>query len=333
MKIYPEKLQSALQKDLAPVYLLAGDEILLREEAADAVRAAARAAGCTEREVYFAEKSFDWNQLAMASASLSLFSEKRLIELRLPTGKPGTQGAAALQEYAKNPPDDAILLISSAKPERIPAWVKALEAAGVHVPCWPLPSERLPAWIEARLRARGLVADKQAVQLLAQRVEGNLLAAAQEIDKLALLSPPNEPVSAQTVATAVADSARFDIFKCVDAALAGQANRARRMADGLRAEGSPVTLLLWALARDLRQLVQIAGAKARGLSETQAMAAIWNQRRPVFARASARHDVAKTRQLLLWAAKIDRVIKGEPGDAWDDITRLLVDMAGNKTGI
>ncbi|HET9679192.1 MAG TPA: DNA polymerase III subunit delta, partial [Gammaproteobacteria bacterium] len=225
MKIYPEKLQSALQKGLAPVYLLAGDEILLREEAADAIRAAARSAGYTEREVHFAETGFDWNQLRQTSASLSLFAEKRLIEVRLPTGKPGTQGAKALQDYTANLPEDVILLVSSAKPERTPAWVKALESAGVHVPCWPLPPERLPAWIESRLRSRDLMPDAQAVQLIAQRVEGNLLAAAQEIDKLALLLPPKEPLGAQAVATAVTDSARFDVFKCVDAALIGQARR------------------------------------------------------------------------------------------------------------
>lgn len=332
MKIYPEKLGAALQKGLAPVYLLAGDEVLLREESADAIRAAARAAGYSEREVYFAEKNFDWNQLAMASASLSLFAEKRLIELRLPTGKPGTQGAAAMQEYAKNPPEDTILLVSSAKPERTPAWVKALESAGVHVPCWPLPPERLPKWIESRLRSRSLQPDNEAVQLLAQRVEGNLLAAAQEIDKLALLVSPKEPLTAQVVATAVADSARYDVYKCVDAALAGQPNRARRMADGLRAEGSPTALLLWALARDLRVLVQIAGNKAQGMAESQAMASVWNQRRPLFSRALARHNLGQVRRFLLSAARIDRVIKGAPGNAWDDITSLLVRMAGKPAG-
>lgn len=331
MKIYPEKLPAALDKGLAPLYLVAGDEPLLVEEAADAVRAAARAAGFAEREVHFAEPGFDWQQLAAAAASLSLFAARRLIELRLPGGKPGEAGGRVLQSFAENPPEDTLLLVIAPRPDGRAAWVKALESAGVHVPCWPLDAARLPAWIEARMRRRGLAPEPDAVALLAARVEGNLLAAAQEIDKLALLAGTREPLTAEAVAAAVADSARFDVFGCVDAALAGRGERALRMAAGLRAEGGAAVLLLGMLVRELRAMARIAAELESGAPEGAVFARhrVWEKRKPVVRQALRRVRAAGWRRLLLKAGRVDRIAKGmAPGEAWDELVKLLAETAG-----
>lgn len=332
MKIYPEKLSAGLRQGLAPCYLIAGDEPLLVEEAADAVRAAAREAGYGEREVHFVEPGFDWQALVAASASLSLFAARRIVEIRLPTGKPGDTGGKVLQELAVNPPDDTLFLLISARVDGRAAWVKALEKAGVHVPCWPLDAGRLPDWIGNRLRARGLAAEPAAVQLLAGRVEGNLLAAAQEIDKLALLADTDKPLGAEAVAAAVSDSARFDVFGCVDAALAGNGARAVRMARGLRAEGTAALLLLGMLVREYRQLAGMASALEEGLGEQAVFGRyrVWDKRKPVYSRALKRLKTGAWRRLLLKAARVDRVAKGlGSGDAWDELIKLLAETAGS----
>lgn len=291
------------------------------------MRAAARSAGYSEREVYFVETGFDWGQLTAASASLSLFADKRLVELRLPGGKPGVAGAQALKTWAENPPPDTVLLVLSAKPERNAAWVKALDAAGVHVPCLPLDAARLPGWIRQRMRSRGLEPDAAAVELLAGRVEGNLLAAAQEIDKLVLLAGSG-PVDAATVQATVADSARFDIFQCVDAALAGEGRRAVRIADGLAAEGAAVPLLLWALARELRQLAGLAAQRARGVPEGALLGRVWDKRRGLIGQALRRHNAHGWQRLLLKTARLDRIAKGAaPGRPWEELINLLVEIA------
>lgn len=328
MKVYPEKLDAQLARGLAPVYLVAGNEPLLLEEAADAIRAAARGQGYGDREVLFAETGFDWQRLAAAGASLSLFASKRLLELRLPSGKPGDAGAQALKDYAARPAEDTVLLVLAGKPERTPAWVTALEKAGVYVQVWPVDIARLPAWIGQRMRQKGLKPTPDAVQLIASRVEGNLLAAAQEVDKLALLAGPGE-VDAETVRTAVADSARFDVFQCVDAALAGEAPRAVRMLEGLRAEGAAVPLLLWALAREVRTLAGLAFQRSRGVPENQLLARVWDKRRGLTGQALRRHDARQWRRLIQAVARLDRIAKGAaPGEAWEELIKLVLEIAG-----
>ena len=256
MKLRFEQLSEHLQQGLRPIYLLSGDEPLQLGEAADAIRAQARAQGFAEREVMHVEAGFDWNALAAASDTLSLFAEQRLIDLRLPSGKPGKEGGAALAEYAANPPQDTVLLITSGKLDKNAAkakWYKALDSAGVTLQVWPVEANQLPRWVGQRMRARGLSASPEAAQLLAERVEGNLLAAAQEIEKLLLLYGESS-VDAEMVEQGVADSARYDIFELVDTALLGDAPRVARIMEGLHGEGVEPILILWALVREIRAL-------------------------------------------------------------------------------
>ena len=230
MKLSPAQLGKHLQGTLAPIYVVCGDEHLLCQEACDAIRAATRAQGFSERQVFHVETGFDWGQLIEAGASLSLFAEKRLIELRIPNGKPGDKGAAALLDYLARPAEDTVLLISLPKLDgstQKTKWAKALiDGKDVQfLQIWPVDAAQLPQWIRQRLAQAGLSADQEAVELIAARVEGNLLAAAQEIEKLKLLADAGQ-ISADTVQAAVADSARYDVFGLIDAALHGQAAHA-----------------------------------------------------------------------------------------------------------
>ncbi|MDX1443988.1 MAG: DNA polymerase III subunit delta [Gammaproteobacteria bacterium] len=330
MKLYPEKLPAHLASGkLAPIYVLAGDEPLQVGEAADAVRAAAKEQGYLSREVFFAERGFDWQGLAAAGDSMSLFAEKRILELRLPTGKPGDAGAKALADLAARPPEDTILIVVAGRIERAPKWKTALEKAGVLVEFWPVDAAKLPGWIMQRMQAAGLAADREAAQLLADRVEGNLLAAAQEIDKLALLLQ-GQKASSEAIRQAVADSARFDVFQLVDAALTGDANRALRVLTGLQGEGLEPVLVTWALAREIRSLADMAYQLASGAPRNAVLGKVWpKKRQPVVERALQRLDVRQLEKLLLEAALVDRCVKGVgPGQPWPRLERLVAALAG-----
>lgn len=332
MKLSADKLPALLSRSLASVYLISGDEFLLVAEACDAIRAAARAAGFTERTVHVAERGFDWATLESASANLSLFAEKRILEIRLPTGKPGTVGGAALVRLVSRRSADTLLLIVTPKLDggsRAPAWARSLERAGVHVQAWPVDAAHLPQWIEARMRARELKPEREAVELVADRVEGNLLAASQEIEKLLLLAGPGA-VDLETVRRAVADSARFDVYQLGDAALAGDGARALRILDGLRAEGVEPALVLWMLARELRGLATAACQMRAGRTAEQALGAahVWPKRQELVRRALARHDADAACALVTSAAQADRVVKGLlPGRPWDQLTGLVAALA------
>ncbi|HHJ13182.1 MAG TPA: DNA polymerase III subunit delta [Gammaproteobacteria bacterium] len=333
-QLRPEQLGAHLGKTLAPVYFIHGDEILLVNECADAVRAAAREQGHDERQVFSVEPGFDWDSLRSAGDSLSLFAQKRLIELRMPGGKPGKAGAQALRDYAADPPPDTLLLIVSGKLEpaaRRSKWVQALEQAGVSVPVWPVEPKALPGFLAARMRRRGMRATPEALQRLAERVEGNLLAADQEIEKLYLLHGPGE-LSLDTVESLVTDSARYDIFGLVDAALAGEAAQVRRTLDGLRAEGVEPVLVLWALAREIRSLAGLARDIAGGTAPARAMAAarVWDKRKPLVTAALARIRGRRWWQLVQHCAYIDRVIKARAaGSPWDELVQLALALAGH----
>ena len=335
MKLKPEQLATHLQRPLAPVYVLSGDEPLLVQEAADAIRASARAQEYTERLVMFVESSFDWNTLTQAADSLSLFAERRLLELRMPGGKPGDAGSKALQAYAERPADDTVLLVICGKLDKASPsskWYQALEQAGVTVQIRPVELRALPAWISQRMQQKGLRPSREAVALLAERIEGNLLAAVQEIDKLLLLYGPG-PLDIDAVTAAVADSARFDVFILVDAALEGGAARVVRVLDGLREEGVEPVLLVWALARELRQLAAIAEQLGRGTTLAAALAhqKVWDKRKPLLERAVKRHGAPRWRALIRHCARIDRMVKGmEQGSAWDELVQLALAMAGRE---
>ena len=339
MKLNPAQLAKHLQGSLAPVYVVSGDEPLLRQEACDAIRAACRQRDFSERQVFNAEANFDWGLLLEAGASLSLFAEKRLLELRLPSGKPGDKGAAALQEYLQRPPEDTVLLVTLPKLDgatQKTKWAKALidGEAAQFIQIWPVDVHQLPQWIRQRLSQAGLAASQDAVDLIAARVEGNLLAAAQEIEKLKLLADGNQ-LDAATVQAAVADSARFDVFGLIDAALAGEAAHSLRMLEGLRGEGVEPPVILWALAREIRQLAGIAQQFGQGVPLDKAFAQcrppVWDKRRPLLTRALQRHSGNRWNQLLQDAQLIDAQIKGQAqGDAWNGLARLALLLAGQR---
>jgi DNA polymerase-3 subunit delta len=277
--------------------------------------------------VFFVERGFDWNTLRGESQSLSLFAERRILEVRLPTGKPG-EGAEILESIVTAPPPDQLLLVVSGKLERAAlqsSWVKAFERDGAWLPVWPIDIERLPDWIGRRLRKHGLEPDAAAARLLAERVEGNLLAAQQEIEKLALLVKPG-PLDTATLAQAVADSARYDVFQLAEAALQADAARALRILAGLRAEGVDATLALWALGREIRALWQRLDARAGSDSRSA-----WQRPNPAFESAARRLRIPAVRALMAEALQVDRTIKGRrKGDPWDALERLVARLAGGK---
>ncbi len=342
MKLSPAQLGKHLQGSLAPVYVVSGDEHLLCQEACDAIRAACRQQAFSERQVLSVESGFDWGQLLEAGANLSLFAEKRLLELRIPSGKPGDKGAVALLHYLARPAEDTVLLISLPKLDgstQKTKWAKALiDGKDVQfLQIWPVDAAQLPQWIRQRLAQAGLAADQEAVELIAARVEGNLLAAAQEIEKLKLLAEDGR-VTADTVQAAVADSARYDVFGLIDAALQGHPEHSLRMLEGLRGEGIEAPVILWALARELRLLANIAQQYAQGVplerAFSQARPPVWDKRRPLVSKALQRHDVAGWQRLLMAAQLIDEQIKGQAeGDPWIGLSNLCLQLSGRRIGL
>ncbi len=339
MKLSPAQLAKHLLGSLAPVYVVCGDEHLLCQEACDSIRQATRGQGFSERQVFNVETGFDWGQLIEAGASLSLFAEKRLIELRIPNGKPGDKGAAALLDYLARPAEDTVLLISLPKLDgstQKTKWAKALiDGKDVQfVQIWPVDAAQLPQWIRQRLAQAGLAADQEAVEMIAARVEGNLLAAAQEIEKLKLLAEGGQ-INAETVQAAVADSARYDVFGLIDACLHGHASHALHMLEGLRGEGIEPPVILWALARELRLLAGIAQQYAQGLplekAFAQARPPVWDKRRPLVSKALQRHSAQRWNQLLMDAQRIDAQIKGQAeGNPWTGLADLCLQLAGTR---
>lgn len=327
---FEDFLETLAKGGLAPVYLLASDEPLQLQEAGDALRARARAQGFTEREVLDVEPHFDWNSLSRSGASLSLFSSRRLIELRLPTGKPDRDGAAAITEWCKAPAPDTVLMISAAQwsKKHEGAWVRTVERAGVYVWLRAPYLEQLPAWIRARMRAKGFMPGEDAIALLVERAEGNLLAIAQEIDKLAALREGGT-VSAEDLESLGADNAVYDVFKLTDAAFGGDAARALRILNGLRAEGEDVIPMLGWLLNQLDLALRLASAPdfAGAVRNEYGM---WPARRKLFAGALQRagRGNAHWRRCLAECARIDRMAKGrEWGDPWREMERLLVAIA------
>jgi DNA polymerase-3 subunit delta len=337
MNLRAEQLAAHLSKSLAPAYTIHGDEPLLALEAADAVRAAARARGCEEREVFFAERGFDWAELAHAGASRSLFGSRKIVELRIPSGRPGAAGAAAIEAYCARLDPQNVTLVSVPrlrKDEQASGWFGALAAAGVVVDVSPVERARLPAWIGARLARQGQRASPEALAFLAERVEGNLLAAHQELQKLALLLPQGELALAQ-VADAVADVARFDAYECAAALLSGDAARYVRVLDGLRAEGEAPTFVLWALAEELRALARLQEGIEAGCALEPLLREnrVWGARQPLMKAAARRFARARLARALAHAARIDRVIKGVArGEAWDEFVTLGLELLRGTEG-
>jgi len=328
-RITTDQLPRTLEQPLSPVWLLAGDEPLLIGEAADAIRARARAEGYGSRELFSADRSFDWSELLASSQSLSLFSERRIIEVRMASPRPGREGGAMLARLASDPAPDTLLLVVTTRPERdtwSAAWFKAFEKNGVVVQSWPVEIGRLPQWIIDRAARHGLAIDAEGAALLAERVEGNLLAAHQEIEKLALLHAGGG-IGVDDVRSAVANSARYDVFQLGEAALDGDAARCLRILAGLRAEGAEPPLVLWSVCRELRALVDARnhpGAPAGYGQQAERRAALLR-------RAVARTAGQPLGPLFASAARVDRQVKGlARGDPWTCLTGLVAALAGAR---
>jgi DNA polymerase-3 subunit delta len=324
----PEQLAAQLERSLAPVYLIAGSEPLLVQECRDRVIRAAQVAGFAERTVHDTGGRFDWSRLAEDSAALSLFSARRILDIRLPTGKPGNEGAAALVELAGSPDPDLLLLVTAGEwgaAMRKLKWVTALTKAGVLVEVWPVKPAQLPDWIAQRMRRAGLQPEPAAVALLAALVEGNLLAAQQEIDKLLLLGAGGK-VTTGDVERAVADSARFDAFRLVECMLGGRLDECLRVAAGLQRTGVPIQAVTGALYRELMLVDGVRAAVGAGESESEAFGRlrIWPARQAPMRQALRRLSARQFGDCFRALGLIDRQSKGRAeGDAWQTLDRML----------
>ena len=341
MKIKPEQLNAFLQKglqakQLPPIFVVSGDEPLLSQEATDDIRSAARQLGFNERETFDIDGRFDWNHVFNETNSLSLFADKKILELRITNGKPGDKGSKALCELCENLNDTNLILVVLPKLEKSSyqsKWMKTLEAHGAHIQVWPVSSQQLPRWIGQRLQQHGINANTEAVNILADRVEGNLLAAMQEINKLTLLSLEGK-VDADIMSTVVADSARYNLFSFVDKVLEGDAESAARALRGLENEGTDPLALLWAITRELRILNKASQAVALGEQRDRALknSGVWDKRIPLFRKALGRLSPAHLRMLIHQAGAIDRGVKGlRKADFWSEITTLVLSFAGSQT--
>jgi DNA polymerase-3 subunit delta len=341
MQLRADGLEAHLSKKLAALYVITSDEHLLALEAADRIRAQARSAGFTEREVLVAERHFKWGELLAAQQSMSLFGDRKLIELRLPSGKPGKDGGQALQAYAAHfapgaEAGDTLTLISFPKLDwqsQKSAWVGALQQAAVYIDIPVVERAQLASWIGQRLSAQGQSTDPLALEFMVERVEGNLLAAHQEIRKLGLLYPEGR-LAFEQVQDAVLNVARYDVFKLSEAMLSGDIARLVRMLDGLQAEGEALPLVLWAVAEEIRMLLKLklASNEGRPLPMLMKEYRIWGPRERLMGPALQRLSLANLQQAMAMAAQLDRMIKGLraksfAGDPWDALLQLAMKIA------
>lgn len=335
MRLRPDQLPSHLQKQgLKPVYLISGDEPLQVFEASDAVRRAAREKGIAERVVLEVDPSFEWATLAYHGDSLSLFATRRLIELRLGERKLAREGERALQAFCERQANSDVLLVTLSKLDHRAqqgAWFKTIEARGIVVQAWPVPVRDLPHWITKRLAAKGVTVTRDAAELVAQRVEGNLLAASQELETL-LLSANGKPIGVEEVLAVVSDCGRYNVFELTEDAVAGNVKRSLRILRSLRDEGAEPLLVNWAVGRELRLLCRLGAAIAKGRSADQLFQENQTRRSkiPALKQALQRHTLPGLRGLLLKAGETERVIKGVlAGDPWVEITWLVLGLAGS----
>lgn len=318
---------------LKSLYVIHGEEELLRIEALDALRAAAKKQGYLNREAYTADASFDWNELLQTAGSAGLFADLKLLELHIPNGKPGKTGGEALQDFAAHLPEDTVTLVLLPKLEKTQLqskWFAALAAKGEVWEAKPVGAAALPQWIRGRLDKIGLGIEADALALFAERVEGNLLAARQEIDKLGLLYPKGHTLTIDEAQTAVANVARFDVFQLAGAWMKGDVPRVCRLLDGLQEEGEEPVLLLWAVAEDIRTLIRLAASLKQGQSiqSVRNSLRLWGDKQTLAPLAVKRISVVRLLDALKTCAKIDRIIKGaEEGDSWAAFRQLVISLA------
>lgn len=333
MRITTEQLPQHLAGELKPLYTVFGSEALLALEAGDRIRAQARAAGYTEREILTVDSGFKWRELSLAGGSLSLFASRKLLELRIPTGKPGTEGSAALQAYCESLPAETVTLVSLPEVDwraQKAGWFEALASTGVMVEAKPVPRKALPQWIARRLKAQEQEADAETLDFIADRVEGNLMAAYQEVRKLALLFPAGR-VTFDQVHNTVLDVARYEIFNLGEALLEGDPLHLARMLDGLKGEGAALPLVLWAMCEEIRAIGKIIAGTAGGkpLSMLWREAKVWGSAHQNLMQQNVkRFSLVQVTEALRHAAAIDRMIKGlAKGDAWDELLHLALRFA------
>ncbi|PXX43915.1 DNA polymerase III subunit delta [Undibacterium pigrum] len=336
MQLRFDALDGHLAKTLAPLYVITSDEHLLALEAADKIRRAAKAQGFYEREILTVERSFKWGALLAANQSQSLFGDKKLIDLRIPTGKPGKDGGQALQDYVANLSPDNLTLITLPKLDwatQKAAWVGSLQQNAVYIDIPLVERNQLPGWISMRLSLQQQSADRQSLDFIADRVEGNLLAAHQEIQKLALLHPAGK-LSFEQIHDAVLNVARYDVFKLNEAMLAGDVARLVRMLNGLKGEGEALPLVLWAMAEEIRTLLKLKSGMAQGrpLSALLKEYRIWGPREKLMDPALRRVSLANLRAALQEASQVDKMVKGLrakafAGDPWDALLQLGLRVA------
>jgi len=335
MQVRADDLNTHLQRGVAPLYVVHGDEPLLALEAGDAIRAAARRAGCTEREVLIVEPGFKWDAVLAANANLSLFGERKIVDLRILSGKPGTEGSAALQTYAANLNTDNVTLITLPKIDRATqaaAWFATLAEAGTTIAVYPIEREGLPGWIAARLKRQKQRATRETLRLLADLCEGNLLAALQEIEKLALLLPEGD-LDQEAVLRVVADVARYDVFQLSEAWLAGDATRTLRILTALRADGDAPALVVWQLGEDVHAVASVHAQTRDGAPAAVAVrnARVWGKRQGALERAVKRVAPELVPVMLLALSRLDALAKGiGRGNVWDELTAIALTLAGKS---
>jgi DNA polymerase III subunit delta len=333
MKITGDQLLPQLERSLKPAYLVSGDEILFMQEAVVAIKAKAQADGFTERLSFTVDAGFDWSQFQAQAQTGSLFSDKQCLELRLVSTKLNESGKKILENYLARPPAGKLLLMVTGKLDAATqrtTWVKNVEQVGVMVTIWPLQPAKLAPFLQRRLQQSGLKTDSAGIELLVARTQGNLLAAAQEIEKLSLLYPLGTTLTVRQIHEASADNSRFNVFDLTDHILQANLPNIVRILAGLRAEGVEPTLILWALTRELRQLIPLAQAREIGKSWEQILSgpSIWEKRKPWIRRLLEQHTPMSLQQCLQKAAKIDAIIKGGlAGSVWDELMGLALGMA------
>lgn len=332
MKIAANRLNTALTKSPAPIYLVAGNEDLLVAEASQNIREYALKNNFTERTVFHVTPKFDWTSLLANANSFSLFGDKTLLELRIPNNKINEAGKKTLFEYTQNPPENKILLIITQKlsgPTQNTKWYKSIEKIGLVVQVWPISHQQLPSFLTQRLHQQNISVEPAAIRFLAENTEGNLLAAKQAIEKISLLYDKKQ-LSLQEVVAAISDNSRYDIFSLVDAALAGETKRTTRILNGLKEEGVEPILILWGLAREIRSLSIMAFQLNQGESLRDVLYKnhVWEKRQPLVRLGLKRHNQKSLLKMLQQTAKIDRIIKGaETGNVWDGLLSLSIKLS------
>jgi DNA polymerase-3 subunit delta len=335
MNARPDQLQAIVTKNVFPVYMVSGDEPLQQMESLDVIRAYLKEKDYSEREVLDVDAQFDWQQLMDEAASMSLFATRRIVELRLPSAKPGRQGSQILKEYLSQPPDDTVLLINAGKIDgnaKKSAWYKAVEQSGLVVQCWPVPIEKLSGWLRQRFNRRGMEAEQDVFAYISQHVEGNLLAADQEIEKLLLLLGPGK-ISFADVVEAVMSQSRYSVFELVDTSLAGNSSRVVKIISGLKSEGIAPVVVNWAIAKDIRLLSQVA-VDVSSADYILKRSGVWQSRLALFKSCLSRHRQRAFQMMLKRCAYIDAASKGMiDANVWDEIESLCVRLSQSSKSL